>query len=69
MNPILSTSIYRKTLITLACLQHMNGSHQKAAMEAHNGSTAVGIFFEKAQPILDGDVTLVTAREVSQKFS
>ncbi|MDA0319579.1 MAG: antibiotic biosynthesis monooxygenase [Paracoccaceae bacterium] len=41
----------------------------KAAMEAHNGSTAVGIFFEKAQPILDGDVTLVTAREVSQKFS
>ena len=39
----------------------------KAAMEAHNGSTAVGIFFDKAQPILDGDVILITATEVSKK--
>ena len=39
----------------------------KAAMDTHNGSTAVKIFFDKAQPILDGDVILVTATEVSQK--
>ena len=39
----------------------------KTAMETHNGSTAVQIFFDKAQPILDGDVILVTATEVSQK--
>ena len=39
----------------------------KAAMETHNGSTAVQIFFDKAQSILEGDVILVTATEVSQK--
>ena len=38
----------------------------KAAMETHNGSAAVKIFFDKAQPILDGDVILVTATEVSK---
>ena len=41
----------------------------KSAMDTHNGSTAVKIFFDKAQPILDGDVILVTAREVFQKSS
>ena len=41
----------------------------KAAMETHNGSAAVKIFFDKAQHILDGDVILVTATEVSQKPS
>ena len=39
----------------------------KAAMETHNGSTAVEIFFEKAQSILDGDVILITDTEVSKK--
>ena len=39
----------------------------KAAMETHNGSTALQIFFDNAQPILDGEVILVTATEVSQK--
>ena len=39
----------------------------KAAMETHNGSTAVKIFFDKAQPILVGDVILVTATEISKK--
>ena len=39
----------------------------KAAMETHNGSAAVKIFFDKAEPILDGEVILVTAAEVSKK--
>lgn len=37
----------------------------KAAMDRHNGSAAVATFFGIAKPILDGDVTLVTAKEVS----
>ena len=41
----------------------------KAAMETYNGSAAVKIFFDKAQPIMDGDVILVTAAEVSKKSS
>ena len=41
----------------------------KAAMDTHNGSTAVQLFFDKARPILDGEVILVTAREISQKYS
>lgn len=36
-----------------------------AAMDRHNGSAAVATFFAIAKPILDGDVILVTAREVS----
>ena len=39
----------------------------KAAMEAHNGSTAVETFFGKAQPILEGDLILVTSTEISKK--
>ena len=39
----------------------------EAAMETHNGSAAVKIFFDNAQHILDGDVILVTAVEVSKK--
>lgn len=37
----------------------------KAAMDRHNGSTAVATFFAIAKPILDGEVTLVTSKEVS----
>jgi quinol monooxygenase YgiN len=37
----------------------------KAAMDHHNGSTAVATFFGIAKPILDGEVTLVTSKEVS----
>ena len=39
----------------------------RAAMETHNESTAVKIFFDNAQHILDGDVILATAVEVSKK--
>ena len=39
----------------------------RAAMDRHNGSDAVARFFEIAKPILDGDVTLITAEEVSAK--
>ncbi|CAN7552746.1 antibiotic biosynthesis monooxygenase [Rhizobium rhizogenes] len=38
-----------------------------AAMDRHNGSDAVGVFFAIASPILDGPVTLVTAIEASAK--
>ena len=38
-----------------------------AAMERHNNSEAVARFFSVAKPILDGEVTVVTAREVSAK--
>jgi len=38
-----------------------------AAMDAHNGSPAVARFFAVAAPLLDGPVTLVTAREISAK--
>ena len=37
----------------------------KAAMDRHNGSAAVATFFGIAKPILDGEVTLVTSRELS----
>ena len=39
----------------------------QAAMDRHNNSAAVASFFGIAQPILDGDVVLVTAREISAK--
>lgn len=38
-----------------------------AAMERHNGSDAVAKFFAVAKPILDGEVVLVTATELSAK--
>src|SRR5215472_3662630 len=34
----------------------------QAARDRHNRSAAVGRFFSIAKPILDGDVTLITAR-------
>ena len=37
----------------------------KAAMDRHNSSAAVATFFGIAKSILDGDVTLVTAKEIS----
>lgn len=37
------------------------------AMDAHNNSDTVARFFGIAQPILDGEVTLVTCDEVSAK--
>ncbi|MGY4156750.1 quinol monooxygenase YgiN [Bradyrhizobium sp. USDA 4461] len=37
----------------------------KAAMDRHNESAAVATFFGIAKPILDGEVTLVTSKEVS----
>lgn len=37
----------------------------KAAMDRHNSSTVVATFFGIAKPILDGEVTLVTSKEVS----
>jgi quinol monooxygenase YgiN len=40
----------------------------QAAMDRrHNASDAVARFFEIAKPILDGDVTLITAEEISAK--
>jgi quinol monooxygenase YgiN len=39
----------------------------KAAMDRHNGSAAVAQFFGIAKPILDGNVTLITANEISAK--
>ncbi len=39
----------------------------RAAMDRHNGSSAVGRFFAIANPILDGPVMLVTALEASAK--
>jgi quinol monooxygenase YgiN len=39
----------------------------QAAMDRHNASGAVARFFEIAKPILDGDVTLITAEEISAK--
>ena len=40
----------------------------QAAMDRHNNSATVATFFGIAQPILDGDVVLVTAREISAKL-
>ena len=39
----------------------------QAAMDKHNGSAASKRFFEIAKPILDGEVILVTASEISRK--
>lgn len=39
----------------------------QAAMDAHNNSDVVARFFGIAQPILDGDVTLLTCEEISSK--
>ncbi|BDA85183.1 hypothetical protein Sa4125_27250 [Aureimonas sp. SA4125] len=39
----------------------------QAAMDRHNGSDTVAAFFALAKPILDGDVVLVTAKEISAK--
>jgi len=39
----------------------------QAAMDRHNTSETVARFFDIAKPILDGDVTLVTAKEISMK--
>lgn len=39
----------------------------QAAMDRHNQSDTVARFFAIAKPIIDGDVTLVTAREVFAK--
>lgn len=37
----------------------------QAAMDRHNGSDAVARFFGIAKPILDGEVTLIAAQEIS----
>ncbi|WP_171182171.1 putative quinol monooxygenase [Ruegeria sp. HKCCD8929] len=39
----------------------------QAAMDAHNNSDVVARFFGIAQPILDGEVTLLTCEEISTK--
>ena len=39
----------------------------QAAMDLHNSSQAVARFFDVAKPILDGDVILVTANEISNE--
>jgi quinol monooxygenase YgiN len=39
----------------------------QAAMDRHNGSDAVARFFSIAKPILDGNVTLITATEIFAK--
>ncbi len=39
----------------------------RAAMDRHNNSSVVARFFGVAKPILDGDVTLITANEISAK--
>ncbi len=39
----------------------------QAAMDTHNNSQTVARFFAIAKPILDGDVVLVTAAELSAK--
>jgi quinol monooxygenase YgiN len=39
----------------------------QAAMDRHNNSDTVADFFAIARPILDGEVTLLTAEEISFK--
>lgn len=39
----------------------------RAAMDLHNTSDAVAHFFGIAQPLLDGEVLLVTSSEISAK--
>lgn len=41
----------------------------RAAMDRHNSSEAVARFFGIAQPLIDGEVTLVTGMEISAKSS
>ncbi|KQT47388.1 antibiotic biosynthesis monooxygenase [Aureimonas sp. Leaf454] len=38
-----------------------------AAMDRHNSSAAVAVFFSIAEPLLDGEVILVAADEISAK--
>lgn len=38
-----------------------------AALERHNNSDAVGAFFALAQPLLDGEPTVVISREIAVK--
>ncbi len=40
----------------------------QAAMDRHNNSDVVARFFAIAKPMLDGEVTLVTATEISTKL-
>ena len=37
------------------------------ARDAHNGSLAVAEFFKVAQPLIEGEVILVTSEEISAK--
>jgi hypothetical protein len=39
----------------------------KVATDRHNNSAAIALFLEVAGPILDGEVTLITAAEISAK--
>jgi len=39
----------------------------QAAMDRHNNSDTVAAFFKIAQPILDGEVVLLTCNEISAK--
>lgn len=38
-----------------------------AARELHNGSATVAAFFESAEPLIEGDVVLVTSEEIWAK--
>jgi len=48
-------------------LQYLRGRLPVLRREEHQRSDAVARFFEIAKPILDGDVTLITAEEISAK--
>jgi quinol monooxygenase YgiN len=39
----------------------------KPAMDRHNNSEAVALFFKIAKPILEGDVMLITSTEICVK--
>lgn len=41
--------------------------NDRAAMDLHNNSDVVARFFGIAKPILDGEVILITANEISAK--
>ena len=41
----------------------------RAAMDRHNNSEAVARFFDKAGPLIGGEVTRVTGMELSAKSS
>jgi quinol monooxygenase YgiN len=49
------------------CIYHLERFADQAAMDRQNASGAVARFFEIAKPILDGDVTVITAEEISAK--